>query len=109
MVEERKRMVLRQSRQPERELGEVNGHRVPVDPVEAALGNNAAGVEELVLVVRNLWDAVLCVPGSDQGLGQLAAGFDEEGTGAHRRVADLEVEDLLGPGTRPKLLEDRPE
>ena len=50
VVEERERVVLRQGGQPERQLGQIDRHRVLVHPVEAALGHDAAGVEDLVLV-----------------------------------------------------------
>ena len=73
MIEEREGVVLRQRGQPERQLGQIHGHRVLVHPVEAALGDEAAGVEDLVLVGRDARHAVVGVPGLDQQLGQLAA------------------------------------
>ena len=36
------------------------------------------------------------LPRSHQRIAELAAGFDQEGAGAHGGVADLEVEDLFG-------------
>ena len=53
VVEEGEWVLARQRREPERELGEVHGHRVLVDAVEAALRDEAAGVEHLVLVRRD--------------------------------------------------------
>ena len=53
-----------------------------------------AGEEDLVLVGRDLGTAAVRVPGLDQRVAELAAGLDQERAGAHRRVADLEVEDL---------------
>ena len=46
-------MVLGQRGQPERQLGQIHGHRVLVHAVEAALGDQPAGVEDLVLVGRD--------------------------------------------------------
>ncbi len=40
--------------------------------------------------------ALVGVPGFHQQLGEEAAGRDQERPGAHGRVADLQVEDLLG-------------
>ena len=53
VVEERERMVLGQRRQPERQLGQVHGHRVLVHAVQAPLGDEPAGVEDFVLIGRN--------------------------------------------------------
>ena len=64
-------MVLCQRRKPERELGEVNCHGVFVDSVQTALGDEAASVEDLVLV---RWDvlrhALVGVPGPHQQFGR---------------------------------------
>ena len=59
MVEECEGVVLRQRGQPERELGQVDRHRVLVHAVEAALGDDAAGVEDLVLVGRDVFGTAL--------------------------------------------------
>ena len=40
----------------------------------------------------------MALPGLDERGGELAAGLDEERAGAHRGVADLQLEDLLGRG-----------
>ena len=95
VVEEGEGVVLRQRGEPERELREVHGHRVLVHAVEAALGDEAAGVETRP---RRAGSAapVVDVPGLDQLVAELAAGLDQERAGAHRRVADLQIEDLLG-------------
>ena len=98
VVQEGERMVLRQGREPQRQLGEVHGHGVAIHAVEAALGDQAAGEDHLVLVGRDLGHGVVRAPRLDQRIGELTAGFDQEGAGAHRRVADLEVEDPFGPG-----------
>ena len=103
VVHEGERMVSRQRAQPERHLGKVHGHRVPVDSVQAPLCHKAAGVDHLVLVGRNGRHLAVGTPRFDQGVGELAAGLDEERAGAHRGVADLEVEDL-GRGRCPAVL-----
>ena len=46
-------MVARQRREPQRQLGEIDGERVLVDAVEAALRDETAGMQLLVLVGRN--------------------------------------------------------
>ena len=89
-------MVLRQGDEPERQLGEVDRLGVAVHAVEAALRDLAAGEDDLVLVRRNLGHGVVRLPGRDQRIAELAAGFDQECAGAHGGVADLEVENLLG-------------
>ena len=48
-----------------------------------------------------LGHAAVGVPCLDQHLGQQAASLDEERARAHRRVADLQVEDLLRRGGVP--------
>ncbi len=101
VVDEGERVVPGQRDEPERELGEVHRHGVPVHAVEAALGDEPAREDHLVLVGRDRGHLAVGVPGLDQRVAELAAGLDQERAGAHRRVADLEVEDLLGPGGRP--------
>src|SRR5205823_484895 len=46
VVEEGERLAFGQRDQPERELGHFDGHRVLVDAVEAAVGDDAAGEGE---------------------------------------------------------------
>ena len=99
MVQEREWVVLGERGQPEGQLGQVDRHGVLVHPVEAALGHDAPGMEDLVFVGRDvLRNQVVGVPGPHQQLGQEAANGDEERPGAHGRVADLQVEDLFGFG-----------
>ena len=102
VVHEGERVVLRQRHEPERDLGEVHRHRVPVHAVEAALRDQPAREDHLVLVGRDRGHLAVGVPGLDQRVAELAAGLDQERPRAHRRVADLEVEDLRGPG-RPAV------
>ncbi len=53
VVHEGERVVLRQRHEPERDLGEVHRHRVPVHAVEAALRDEPAREDHLVLVGRD--------------------------------------------------------
>ncbi len=110
VVDKRKRMVLGQGLEPERELGQADGEGVAVDAVEAALGDEAAGVELDGLVDRDFLGGLVVVgPGLDQRLRQVTAGGHQEGAGAHRRVADLEPEDLLGARPLAEGGEHRPQ
>ena len=101
VVEEGQGVVLGQGREPQGELRQVDGDLVAVDAVEAVAGDEPAGVDPLVLVGRDGRHGVVGVPGIDQDIAELAAGFDEEGAGAHGRVADLEVEDPFRAGYGP--------
>ena len=92
VVDERQRLIARGADEPEREAGEVDGERVPVDAVEATPGDEAAGVEERLLV-RGQGGGPL--PGADEVPRDPAARLDEEGSGAHRGIADREREDLV--------------
>ena len=58
---------------------EVNGHRGPVHPVEAALSDKSTRVQDLVLVRGQRGHFPLSVPRLDQSVAKLAAGLDEEG------------------------------
>ena len=107
MVHEGQRMVSRQRAQPQRDLGEVHRHRVPVDSVQALPGDEAAGMDHLVLVGRNVRHLAVGAPRVDERVGKLAAGLDQEGPGAHGRVADLDVEDPRR-GRRPAVLAAEP-
>ena len=55
-----------------------------------------------------VWHRVVRPPRFDQCVGELPARFDQEGPGAHRRVADLEVEDPFGPGRTSFLVNGFP-
>ena len=78
VVHEGERVVPRERAQPQRHLGEVHGHRVPIDSVQAPLGDEAARVDHLVLVGRNGRHLAMRAPRFDEGVGELAAGLDEE-------------------------------
>ena len=101
VVDEREGVLFRQRGEPERDLGEVDGHGVAVDAVEATLGDEAARGDNLVFAGRQLGRGLVGAPRLDEGVAELAAGFDEEGAGAHGGVADLQVEDRLGRGGSP--------
>ena len=107
VVYEGERMVARKGAEPERDLGKVDGHRVSVDAVEALLGDQAPGVDHLVFVRRDGRHRAVRAPRVDQGVSELATGLDQECAGAHRRIADLEVQDLLRR-RRPAVLTSQP-
>ena len=64
-------------------------------------------MDHLVLVGRNHRHLAVGAPRIDERVGELAAGLDQEGAGAHGRVADLDVEDLRR-GRRPAVLAAEP-
>ena len=110
VVEERERALLLERGQPEGELGHLDGQGVLVDAVEAVVGDELHGAQAALLRVdgeevfgRRDWgpgDAMRPLPPArlrpslDQAVCQVAAGLDEEGAGAHGRVADLELEEV---------------
>src|SRR5262245_41130327 len=98
MVHEREGVVLREGYEPERNLCEVDRHGVPVHAVEAALCDESARGNELVLIGWNRWHLAVYLPGLDQCVAKLTARLDQECTRSHCRIADLEVENLLRPG-----------
>ena len=53
VVEKREGVIFRQRGQPQAELGEIDGHRVLVHAVQAALRDEPARVEHFVFVWRN--------------------------------------------------------
>ena len=95
VVDERQGVFLRQRGQPERHFGQIDRHRVAVDAVEATLDDEPAGGDDLVLAGRQLGRGLVDAPRLDQRIAELTAGFDQEGPRAHRRIADLQVEDRL--------------
>ena len=93
VIEEGELVVARERREPQRQLGEIGGERVLVDAVEAALRDEPAGVQVLVLVRRDRRPRLGPPrPSLHQPLAERAAGLDQEGARAHGRVADLEVQ-----------------
>src|SRR5436853_3979475 len=103
MIEKRKRMVFRERRQPEAELGKVHGHRVLIDAVKASLSDEPPGVEEFVFIGRDCRQSPMNVPGLHKFVAQLPAGLNKECAAAHRRIADLEIEKLRGRGLFAEL------
>ena len=101
VVEEGEWAVAGQGEEPEAELGELDGRLVLVDAVEAALGDEAPGVEDGVLVggvAGDVLEAAFAGPRGDELVAEVAARGDEEGAGAHGGVADLELEELIRGG-----------
>ena len=62
VVDERQRLLPGQRGEPEGDLGEVDGHGVAVDAVEAALGDPAARDDDLILAGRELWSGAVGAP-----------------------------------------------
>ncbi len=106
VVEEGEGVVAGQRGEPERELGEIDGHPVLIDAVEAALGDEAAGEQEGRLVAGEPGPAAVGFPGRDEQSGEPPHGLDEEGARAHGGVADLQREDGVGGGVRSEPAED---
>jgi hypothetical protein len=108
VVEEGEGFVFAEGEQPEGELGQLDGGGVLVDAVEAAFGDEALGV--VVGPAVGLEDALELAgagPGGDDLGGEGAAGGDEEGAGAHRGIADLEAEELVGRAALAQAREER--
>ncbi len=78
VVEERERVLAGECHQPQRHLRQVDRDRVAVDAVEAALCDEPAGERDLVLIRREAPGLVVCGPGLDELIGELAARLDEE-------------------------------
>ena len=101
VVEEGELVLARQRREPQRQAGEIGRQRVLVDAVEAALRDQAAGVQLLVLVRR---DGRLRVRVRAQACDQprrRAAGRPRPGRRrSPGRIADLE-RPALPPASRP--------
>ncbi len=72
-------VLARQRRQPERQLRQVDGDRVAVDAVEAALGDEPAGEDDLVLVGRDLRPLAVDAPRPRRGR-RRAGGRPRRGT-----------------------------
>ena len=125
VVEELERLVLGQRQQPQRQLGHLDGQRVLVHAVQAALGDQAAGIDLPILDVlrgssRSARPALplpfggdagssrlgllLVLPRFEQPLRQIPARLHQERPGAARHVADLEVEQFLGRAQLPLFL-----
>ena len=88
-------MVPGQRDEPQREFREIDSRRVAVKAIQATLRDQPPREDDLVLVGGNLWQRVMSMPGLDERVAQLAAGFDKKGARTHGRVADTEVQNLL--------------
>lgn len=79
MVEKGEFMLVRQRRRPQPQTGQIDGERVLVDTVKRALGDEAAGMQSLVLAGGNPRLQIgMMAPGLLQPLAELAAGFHQE-------------------------------
>ena len=124
VIQEAERRADREGVQPERDLGQLDRHRVLVDAVDAALEDHApddvAVVEPVpvdgpvaVLRVRHdpvadgldaaherrdiaLYQRFRLGHGRDHSVGEIVDQTDQEVPGPHGRVADLQLKDLLG-------------
>ena len=95
VVQEGEGVILGQRGEPERELGQVDGHPVLVHSVKAALGDEPAGEQKRRLVAGDSRGRITAGPGLAQQAGEQAHGFDQERSRAHGRIADLEREDRI--------------
>ena len=96
MIDERERLVLRERREPERELAEAHRERILVDSVKAPLRDEAPRMRDDVgLLSRDLRDLAAPRPRGHDLRAEKAACGDEERTRSHGRIADLEAQDPL--------------
>src|ERR1700722_12850222 len=101
VVDERERELLTQRDEPERELRQLHGSGVLVDPVEAPLRDETARVEVRIgVLLDDPCELALAGPGRHDLASELAARRDEESARAHGRIANLELQDLLGRALR---------
>jgi hypothetical protein len=110
VIHKGERQVLAERYQPEAQLGQVHRKRVLVDAVQAALGDQAAGVEVFVdagILGGLVFIAV--VPGLHQPPRQETAHRDQERTRTHGRIAHLQRQDLFCRGLVVASLQPRPE
>lgn len=108
VIDERERERLAQSDEPERQLRELHRRRVLVHAVEALLRDEPAGVQVRVAVLfDHAREHALPRPRRHDLARELAARGHEKRSGAHRRIADLELEDLLRRALRPEACEQR--
>src|SRR3954469_9430301 len=97
MIEKRERVIFGQSGQPEGELGKIDCEGVAVDTVEALLRDAPTREKDDVLVGWNGWHSSMYLPRANERFAEVAAGLDEEGSGAHGRIAHFQIEDLFRP------------
>ena len=101
VIEEGEFMIARERREPQRQLGKIDGARILVDTIEAALRDEAAGVQSSSSSAGMIGRVSgQRTQASTSRIADRAAGFDQEGARAHRRIADFEIEHLLGRRVR---------
>ena len=71
-------MFLGEGCEPKREFGKVYGFGVAVYAIQAPLGDQSSGEDGLGLVCGYVRCGVVALPSFDEGVGELAAGLDQE-------------------------------
>jgi hypothetical protein len=95
VVDEGKRVIFGEGREPERKLGQVDGEGVLVHAVKTSLRHHPAGVQQRVLIRWDRRQLVVRDPRLLRPFAKVAAGFYEERTGTHGGVTDLQAQDLF--------------
>jgi len=93
VLEKRDRLLGGQRCEPERELRELDGHRVGVDAEQAALRDEAPEVGAIRLCDLVLAERPLADQRAFQRAGQKATGRDQERTAAHRGIQHAQRKD----------------
>src|SRR5688500_5322313 len=82
--------------EPQRELGELDRCRVLVDTEEAELGDESLCMNERFAVrFGDRRELAIAFPGLHNLLAEISAHLEQECTGAYRRIANLETENLM--------------
>src|SRR5260370_11989944 len=97
MVEKGKRMVLRQSREPKRKFCQVDGESVYVNAIKASLRDQALSIETGIFIGWDSRQLTMVIPRLHKPVAEETAGLNQKCAGAHRRIAYLQVKDLLRP------------
>jgi hypothetical protein len=105
VFEKRDRMLSGQRREPQRELRELDGHRVGVDAEQAALRDEAPQVSAIGLCDLVFAERAVDDQRAFQRAGHEAAGRGQERTAPHRGVQHAQREDCRGVAS----LDERPE
>lgn len=87
--------------EPERDFGQLDRYRVQVDAEHVVIGDIHLHPLQLagVAILRNAFALGLLLV-VQIGFGQLVDGFVQEGRTAHRRLADGQMQDSIGPGMK---------
>ena len=84
--------------QPQRKPREVDRHRVPIHTIDTALGHQAPGVDQFILIDWDIRTACRwMLQASTSLVASLAARLNEKSAGPCGWVEYLEIEDLLWP------------